>query len=176
MFTDPRLKNPLQKVIYLDLDGVLTDFDRQLKTYLSLQNYSNAEYQSWISANKGIANRLPREFWEGLPWTPFGKTLFAQCKQLAPVVILTSPGDSWESSGGKHAWLLRELKTRDFIISGDKWLLANSNAMLIDDRRKNTEAFTRHGGHTFLYTDLTESTFNNAIKAVKDFINGNVSS
>lgn len=168
MRSDPRTKIASNKVIYLDLDGVLTDFDRHLQEYLKINVGPTMNFQHWLAVNR--VDTLPQSFWATLPWTPYGRQLYAECMRVAPVVILTSPGNNWESSAGKHDWINRELKTRDFIISGQKWLLGNPLTLLIDDRRKNTDAFATHGGRTFLYSDLSLTTYENCLATVKDFI------
>lgn len=53
---------------------------------------------------------------------------------------------------GKAAWLINYLPDTDrFIFTRHKWLCANPNTVLVDDRPKSVDLFKKHGGHAVLF-------------------------
>ncbi len=123
--------------IFLDLDGVCCDFDGQR---------DSAKYNHYKSTDD-----LPFEFWYEMPWLPKGRELYNELGKLAPVTILTAPSNKGCSAHGKVEWINRELKTRDYLIGGAKWVCAASNHILIDDNLEKVTRFISGGGKAILY-------------------------
>jgi 5'(3')-deoxyribonucleotidase len=148
------------KTIYMDMDGVASDFARGLlrahgydveKVLAAwpINEYDAAKVlgltypQLWYPVNlKGA------RFWRGLAEYPHFKELYARLQEIAPVVFLTSPSWDPESAQGKIDWLQDRFGRdfREFIITNRKHLLARPNALLIDDDPRNTMMFSGAGG------------------------------
>jgi hypothetical protein len=147
---DPRYTS--NKVICLDLDGVITDFD------LHFTNTFKAQYPDKAAENpRGgmiwqYINTWGPDWWATMPWTPWGKELYAFCRSLAPVLFLTSSSNDGASAMGKHQWIERNTDTRDYAICPAKWLVASPRHILIDDTPKKLNKFVEAGGYGVLFT------------------------
>jgi len=146
---DKRPLAPQLTKIFLDMDGVITDFNKRINEILK------SKYQTTKEEYKNIWPIVEQEgesFWEDMEWTPWGRELYNFCTNLTPTYLLTSPSNSPASASGKMKWVYRELKTRDFIIAPPKWVLATPYHLLIDDTPKKIDKFNQCGGHTILFT------------------------
>jgi hypothetical protein len=80
-----------------------------------------------------------------------------QCKAKGiKISILSSPFQE-ESVKGKQEWCswnLPKALFSDIHIRSDKEMLASPNSMLLDDREKYCERFTKAGGHSVLFNSL----------------------
>ena len=158
--------------IFLDMDGVLTDFDKQFEKNdkgLTMRQYID-EYGvdaawNYINYKQGEA------FWSEMEWTKDGKELWEYLKPFNPIII-SSPSRHASSKTGKRKWLERELgikvnsvtKIGDFtkdinvVFTRNKYLFANlyPDSLLIDDYHKNTDKWP---GRFILHKNATQTIF-----------------
>lgn len=160
-------------ILYVDLDGVLVDFERgvadTIKEYMGPKRGDLPENLAKIMDEMGrlinggkdvgdmLANKRYKEtireivgmdtaWWTRLEWMPDGKILWETLKKYNPV-ILSSPFNKtyWEE---KRTWVTRELGADvKVIIEDDKEVHATPTSLLIDDRPKHSK-FKAYGGHT----------------------------
>ena len=148
------------KKIYLDMDGVLTDFQASFKKIdgrTTEQVEKEGDKSFWDHVDKGGL-----EFWSKMPWTKTGKQLWNYVKNKN-VAILSSPARSLPNSiKGKYIWIGRELGSIDVNLkrAREKQELASSESILIDDLPKNIKQWKASGGHGIL--------FKNAGQAIKE--------
>lgn len=139
--------------IYCDLDGVLTDFDNRFihftgeipKVYE--EKYGTAAFWYLIDTEVGI------KFWSEMDWMPQGKRFWESIKKYSPC-ILTSPSRQNTSRLGKKLWVKENLKPLPkvlFAFSREKHQYADSNSILIDDRKRNIKEWEQAGGIGILY-------------------------
>lgn len=129
---------PNSKIVFLDIDGVVGDFE---------SHWNSPKWQNWEISD------LPREFWETIPLFTYSKDFYKALTDIVPVVFLTSPSSNPECVAGKHFWIEKHFKTRDFLLGGCKWACAHHNAILIDDSQDKIERFGLAGGHTILFSN-----------------------
>ena len=88
------------------------------------------------------------EFWQSLPWTEDGKSLWKRLSNLSPQVkILTAPMQGEGSRTGKIAWVQKNLgKQYQVILEEDKWKHAASNRLLIDDTFEKVKGWLDNSG------------------------------
>lgn len=139
--------------IYLDQDGVLSDFDRQL-------------------ADSGIDPDLPRgevwrkimetrNFWTGMKMMPGARRLIDYVEALnVPIEILTSPSQSDpRCRPGKIVWC--RAHGIDFPINfaraKEKHKFAKPGYVLIDDKPETIQAWNKAGGIGILHRNLSET-------------------
>ena len=149
--------------IYCDMDGVLTDFETRFVTLLQQEGpkyYSKAviaqvtrpkhfeklegQEEFW----KFIDQYIGLEFWSGMEWMPNGRELWNFIQPYGPK-LLTSPSEDNTSRLGKRLWVKENLTPAPEVLFrfGDaKSDFANENAILIDDKPSNLEAFASKGG------------------------------
>ena len=149
--------------IYCDMDGVLTDFETRFVTLLQQEGpkyYSKAiiaqvtrpkhfdKLEGTEEFWKFIDQYIGLEFWSGMEWMPNGRELWNFIQPYGPK-LLTSPSEDNTSRLGKRLWVKENLTPAPEVLFrfGDaKSDFANENAILIDDKPSNLEAFTSKGG------------------------------
>lgn len=128
---------------FLDLDGVLADFDTHLRTENKLTPDGKTNWKA-----------LDEKWWTTMPVCTGAKAFYDAVKQMGATKFLTAPVLSAECFSGKAKWVQGFVPERgagilkDLIIcpSGDKAYLARPNHILIDDRQKNVDEWTAAGG------------------------------
>jgi 5'(3')-deoxyribonucleotidase len=152
----------MEKVLFLDLDGVLIDFQkRALEFHNASIDWDAPENKGQFAMDKILGISMNAfweplntfEFWEEMDWMPDGKEILDICEHYCDnICLLTSPSAKPESSYGKTKWIRQELPRykRKFLIGCSKEFCARPNAHLVDDRTENVASFTKAGGHGFL--------------------------
>ena len=159
------MKQPIER-IFLDMDGVLTDF---VSAALSLHGRLDA-LEHWPEGERDIPKVLNlsrtqywklideqgADFWASLkPFSWFGQ-LVALVKEFAPMTILTAPSISPSSLEGKVRWMYEHFPKENgrvfnsYLIGRQKHLLAQANRVLIDDSPAHVEEFRSAGGTTIM--------------------------
>jgi 5'(3')-deoxyribonucleotidase len=148
--------------IYCDMDGVFTDFEKRFVDQLRKEGpkYYSKEMISQVTRPKHFEkiegqtefwkfiDGLGPDFWSGMEWMSNGKELWNFIKPHNPI-ILTSPSRHNASRLGKRIWVKEHLSPTppvEFRFGEAKSDFANENAILIDDRPSNLEAFASKGG------------------------------
>jgi hypothetical protein len=130
-----RLFKQYGMALYVDMDGVLTDFERQ---------YKDAGGKSLKDIDWELTDTT--DFWKDMPWKKDGKALWKALSPFDPI-ILSAPTKDQNCRVGKREWVRRELgeHTR-LILDPMKWKYASPVAVLVDDMTKNTAAWETYGG------------------------------
>lgn len=143
--------------LFVDLDGVLADFDRAVEEITGLRPSSQSPKAMWPQLA-----RTPG-FYEHLPWTPDGPHLWARVSRHAPVILTGLPRGAW-AKPQKLAWCRRELgadvpviacMSREKAEKAWAWLTDGRSPasdgstpvpVLIDDRASLREQWEEAGG------------------------------
>lgn len=166
--------------IFLDMDGVLTDFVSKVLQVHEAESAMNRWPAGEWSVHKviGISRKqfwdkldeIGEEFWAGLDPYPWMAKLLELLGKFAPVTILSSPSQDPSCAAGKMRWLDKHLANgkpfRDFIITQQKHLLAGPKRVLIDDSDKNARRFNEHCGQAIVFPQQW-----NANHAIADKLN-----
>jgi len=149
--------------LYCDMDGVLTDFEKRFVDLLRIEGpkYFSKETIAQVTRPKHFESlEGPEEFWKfidqyigltfwsEMEWMPNGKQLWDFIQPYSPI-ILTSPSRENTSRLGKKMWVRNHITPAppvEFRFGAAKADFANENAILIDDRPSNLEAFAAKGG------------------------------
>ena len=149
--------------IYCDMDGVLTDYEKRFIELLRKEGhkYYSKEVIKQVTRPKHFEklegegelenftdNYIGLDFWTGMEWMPNGRQLWSFIQPYSPV-ILTSPSKHTTSRLGKRLWVKEHLVPAppvEFRFGEAKSDFANENAILIDDKPSNLEAFASKGG------------------------------
>ena len=149
-------KEVMDYTIYLDMDGVLVDFDKQFEELTGMapsafeaKNGSDEFWEAIDGAGVG--------FWRGMKWMPGGEALYNRASQ-APHFLLSSPSRSDVSKIGKHLWRRDKTPSTKLILarSYNKKNYANPSSILIDDRESNINQWREAGGIGILYTSAEQ--------------------
>jgi 5'(3')-deoxyribonucleotidase len=161
----------IEPVIYLDLDGVCTDYvsaairslGRQPDEVMAYwQNTMPGEYRIPLvlgverSTYWETITALGESFWSGLEAYNWFDDLYSALSNIAPVIFLTAATRAPESLSGKVKWLQARFgeRFRDYIITAHKQQLAGSGAVLIDDYNYNIDRFSQAGGSGVLFPQI----------------------
>lgn len=149
--------------IYCDMDGVLTNFEKQFFTklkevgpdYYSLKDISNISKPKDFEDQFGtkefwnfIDNTIGLSFWSTMEWMPGGKELWDFISPYNPQ-ILTSPSKHNTSRLGKNLWVRDHIDPKPNVIfaySSDKQRYSNQYSILIDDKKSNIDQWAAKGG------------------------------
>ena len=163
--------------IYCDMDGVLCDFDQG---YADLTDISTTEANSkgtsffWnlFRTKLDEKNIKERDFWANLEWQPGGKELWNTIFIYSPN-ILSSPAIDFnlpfkqqlspkynQAIQGKKEWIAKNLSNvgeEIFVPAVQKSTFAAPNHILIDDMKKNTDAWGASGGIAIQHKNINET-------------------
>jgi 5'(3')-deoxyribonucleotidase len=152
------MNDEVKRTIYVDLDGVLCDFDRGFIeiTGMSPESVDDNELWSRISAHG------KSRFFSELPWMPGGQELWQFVTQnFLQVKILTALGKSdaqdKQTSTGKRQWLQKnipDLQDSDIIMVANKHRkrhYSKPNDILVDDTKSTIQEWIKKGGIGILH-------------------------
>ena len=153
--------------LYLDLDGVMADFDAAFPVVFGLDHKSMADAAMWEKINAHPS------FFRDLPPCPGARDFFHEIEHLSPIILTACPRTNYAKvAGQKREWvranLSRELTVLPVMGGRNKPLFMHAAGdVLIDDWEKNTLAWTAAGGLSILHRDWheTRSALANAIEA-----------
>lgn len=148
--------------IFVDLDGVLADFD----------SHANA-HQIMDGAGKMQWDLMDYAWWSTIPPFQGARDFYDDLSKRAKdnkgeLLILSAPTMSADCFGGKAKWVQDFLPDKGkfvltkLIIATKKHHLAGPHSILIDDRMKNVKAWRDAGGIAILH----EGDFNQTLSAL----------
>lgn len=151
------------KCIYLDIDGVLTDFVGAVLELYGRPESDRNLVRSWdgIPAvvdtnNLCMWERIAGEgqvWWATLPWTEHGEAIAEICERAGPFVLMSTPTREPSCAAGKIEWINQYFPSSDrrFALTPCKHHFAHPGALLIDDSERNVRAFRENGGEAILW-------------------------
>ena len=143
------------KTVFLDMDQVLTDFNKAICEKFGLP-YPPQIYDFFESIRSEVNDICTIDFWVYLEWMQDGHEILREViKKFNTVYILTSTMPNPESFTGKIIWMHKHLPaysnyTIPIPFGVPKSLFARPNTLLIDDRDKTIEEFRDAKGNAIL--------------------------
>ena len=149
--------------IYLDMDGVLVDFEKQLVDTVKMP------ISQWMKLDRKkrwepvIARK---DFWSTTPWNNEGKKLLQFVKKYNPHILSAYLEKTFDPNciPGKSAWCRKNLGLTggkvNLVRRRDKQnfaMNAGQPCILIDDYDKNTTQFKAKGGIGITFTSATRA-------------------
>ena len=136
--------------IYCDMDGVLCDFEKNIKNTLGItlnkwmQIPKNERWDPVIAKPK---------FWYNMPWLNDGKNLWRFIEKYDPHILSAASQEDPNCKPGKSSWIQKNLRISrgrvNLVQRSEKQLYAKVGgkpSILIDDYGRNTKEFTTKGG------------------------------
>lgn len=135
--------------LYVDLDGVLCDFEGRVAAIMQLPFHTLTRPQIWEALAKD------EEFYLNLPWMKDGPELWRAVKHLDPWILSACSSHVPLSTNHKYIWCTRELDidVEKIVVvphKTDKQKFAEGN-YLLDDSEKNVLEWKAAGGEAYLY-------------------------
>ena len=145
------------KTIFLDMDGVITDFFSPVCNEFDLPNPPQV-YHFFSEIRKEVNEFCNISFWQNMPWMYDGWEILRAIMDtlgLEKVYFLTGMMPNVETASGKMMWVRDNLPIYlDRVIlttlKVSKTFLVQPDALLIDDYDKNVEEFQEAGGNAIL--------------------------
>ncbi|MGY3589333.1 5' nucleotidase, NT5C type [Bradyrhizobium sp. USDA 4350] len=143
--------------IYVDLDGVLADFDKAAEVILGTDNIYKYEFVWGADKFWEKLNAKPY-FFRDLPKKHDADRLWDAISHLKPVILTALPRENGERvAEQKNQWVRNFVKGRpqDVITCAtkDKPNYCKPGDILIDDRAVNRDAWIGQGGMYLIHTD-----------------------
>lgn len=129
--------------LFLDLDGVLADFDAHHKATFGFSPCKIAGDADW----RGIQNT--KDFYLNLPPMSDMRELWDAVKHLEPTIITGVPFSVPEAPDNKKAWVRKHLGSHVEVIccrSSQKFVHGSKGDILIDDWPRYEKAWKKMGG------------------------------
>ncbi len=150
--------------LYLDLDGVITNF-LQLSIQVCQLPLDHTKVDKWDFLNGLMSSREfwmriseYDKFWEDMPMYPYATQLINMLYSIDGIQLFfcSSPGPDYHSSSGKVQFLRKNdfLQHNNYILTQHKYLLANKDTLLIDDSYTNCKSFIENGGNSIIWPQL----------------------
>ena len=145
--------------LFLDLDGVLANFDRGVYQITGCYPDQLSVSQMW----KAIAKA--NGFFENLSWMPQSEKLWEATKVYQPTILTGLPRGQW-AEPQKRAWCARELGLDVPVITcmaqeKIKWACDASEPdetpVIVDDRPKHKALWEDKGGIFVVHRSVNES-------------------
>lgn len=149
----------LKYKVWVDLDGVLVDFDRGVKDLTGYYPSEIKKKDMWDAIKSAKDENGEPNFFRDLHWMPDGKELWNTIKHFHPI-ILTGLPTKGNGKQQKQQWCKNHLGSNVPVIvvpSKDKHLFAKPNYILIDDRNDNIEAWRKAGGIGILHRSTKQT-------------------
>ncbi len=150
------------KKIYLDMDGVLCDFEKKFTEYYGFLSLAKRDRKEWSKDWEDFI--LHKKGFEKLDWFPGGKELLNAVRNTKlPVEILSSAGGKkfhGEVTAQKIKWLRKHgINYKANIVTGrkEKAEYATPETILIDDTEDVIRYFNQAGGVGILHKDVKET-------------------
>lgn len=145
--------------IYVDMDGVLSDWEEQFKRYSG--GIPVDTYDSLYGKQKRyeLVNKNSPPYYANMPWMKDGKLLYNFVKEFPHVEILSHAPDKGAYIG-KMQWLKsNKIPLKANLVSDreDKAKYANAESILIDDRDDVVNEFIQAGGKAILHKNSTDT-------------------
>lgn len=129
-------------MIYLDMDGVVADFEGML------EQHGHPRGTEWDDDTLWATVRAIPNFWTHMPLMPDAKILWNAVKDLNPTFLTAPSRSDPRCKPGKLAFVAKHFGDVPVIFSRarDKWQHANPGDILVDDTVKNIKDWRAHGG------------------------------
>jgi hypothetical protein len=151
------IKEKEEYVIYSDMDGVITDFDKCFMKYSKGIPPARYELENGTKAFWSLINKEGVKFWSKMDWMPYGKEYWKHIEKYNPI-LLSAPSQDKSSHIGKQEWVDKNLPGSKLILAPaiEKQKYAAPNHILIDDRKSNIDQWKAAGGVGIRYISLSQ--------------------
>lgn len=134
------------RTLYLDLDGVMADFDSAFPAVFGVDHRALLEAHMWEHINGHPS------FFRDLPAFPGAVEFFRKVEHLNPVILTACPKTNYPHvAAQKRAWVREHLSTTCWVLPvlggvNKPLFMHQPGDILVDDWKKNCEAWQAAGG------------------------------
>lgn len=141
----------MSKRLYLDLDGVMADFDRHFPDVFGLDHRTMADDDIWVRINSHPS------YFRDMPMCDGASEFWDLVSHLDPIILTACPRANYQHVAvQKREWCREHLGSDVDVLpvmgGHNKWLfMHNPGDILIDDYEKNTKPWVKAGGIGILH-------------------------
>lgn len=146
-------REAIPRTLYLDMDGVLADFDRAYMERWGTNPKTEADSLVW-SRIDGC-----HRFFRDMPPCEGAIEFFREVEYLQPIILTACPRTNYaQAAAEKRAWIRRHLSKTVMVLPvmggiNKPLFMHQPEDVLIDDYKKNIAAWEAAGGFGILHTD-----------------------
>jgi 5'-nucleotidase len=143
--------------VYLDLDGVMADFDAHFPAVFGLDHRGMADDDMWRTINAHPS------YFRDMPPCRGAIEFFREIEDLNPIILTACPRTNYANAATqKRGWVRQHLSTSATVLpvmgGHNKPLFMHAlGDILIDDFEKNTRAWTEAGGISILHRNFEDT-------------------
>jgi len=140
--------------LFVDMDGVLADFDAHHEAVLGVRSDKRLDNVDWERV------RDIKDFYLSIPPMPDMKELWQRVERHRPIVLTGVPRLVPEAAGNKRAWAALHLGEHVEVrccLSNEKCLHASPGDVLIDDWVKYRQLWLDRGGRWITHRGAVET-------------------
>ena len=143
--------------LYLDLDGVMADFDAHFPVVFGLDHRSLADDDMWAQINSH------KSYFRDMPMCPGALNFWREVESLNPIILTACPKSNYQHVAiQKREWCREHLSADVTVLpvmgGRNKWLFMHKPGdILIDDYEKNIKPWNAAGGVGILHTGFEET-------------------
>ncbi len=140
--------------LFVDMDGVLADFDAHHETVFGVRACKKVDNVDWAAV------RAIQDFYLNIPPMPDMEELWAHVEQFDPTVLTGVPSSVPEAVHNKCSWVRKNLGDRVGVIccpSREKSNYLTPGDILIDDWEKYRDLWIGKGGRWITHTSASNT-------------------
>lgn len=143
--------------IFLDLDGVLADFDANFQATFGIPNKGMADDDMWARINSHPT------FWSDMPVMPGAVSFLSRTSVFDPIILTACPKSDYANAARrKRDWVRQNLSSNIMVLpvmggSNKPLFMHRPGDILIDDFKRNVNAWNASGGIGILHTSFPDT-------------------
>jgi hypothetical protein len=140
--------------LFVDMDGVLADFDRHHETVFGVRSDKLADSVDWAAV------RQVKDFYLNIPPMPDLALLWRRIERYRPIILTGVPQAVEEAPDNKRAWVRLYLGAQVEVrccLSKEKSLHASPGDILIDDWEKYRDLWVAKGAIWITHRSAVET-------------------
>jgi 5'(3')-deoxyribonucleotidase len=143
--------------LYLDLDGVMADFDAHFPAMFGVDHKSMLDDDMWSQINSHPS------YFRDMPVCPGALNFFKSIEALNPIVLTACPRTNYaHAAQQKREWVREHLGRHVHVLpviggTSKPLFMHAAGDILIDDFERNTTAWAKAGGVAILHRNFEDT-------------------
>lgn len=139
--------------LFVDMDGVLADFDQHHEDVFGIRPDKKADNVDWAKV------RAVKDFYLNIPPMRDMRLLWSFVAPFNPIVLTGVPKSVEEAADNKRSWVARHLPGTEVrpVLSKEKWKHCQPGDVLIDDWPKYRRYWIQAGGIWITHTSAADT-------------------
>ena len=148
----------MNRKIFLDLDGVMADFEGHFLSQFGIAHNSVSDKEMWKKIDS-----LYHFFWD-LPLMDGAVDFFKSIEKYNPIILTSCPKTNYQAAAiQKKKWVKKYLSQEILVLPilggrNKALFMHNEGDILIDDMEKNCVSWTEHEGYAIRHKDFDNTT------------------